>query len=37
LSTNNDFMLVFLKSAPADGNNVKNVTLNSNPMVTAMG
>ncbi len=36
-STDNDFMLVFLKSAPANDDNLKLVTLNSNPMVPAKG
>ena len=36
-SNDNDFMLVFLKSATADENNVKLVTLNSNPMVPVKG
>ena len=36
-SNDNDFMLVFLKSAPADDNNAKLVTLNSNPMVPPKG
>jgi trypsin len=36
-SNDNNFMLLFLKSVPADDNNVKLVTLNSNPMVPAKG